>query len=823
MFRKIALPITLPILLVTLLFGILKTTSQAQEVSQPEQPAVKEQIVLPPFTNTYRIGILSDITTLNVWALHDTQQSPVNEFVLGDFYPSLYRFSDQQQAWVPYLASNFPTPLTPSMGYIVSQVPLKTGLQWSDGSPLTADDIAFTINTAITMSLGGEWQAYNNASLHHAEATSPLTLTLFYNVAPTIEQHQFGTLMGPIVSEDYWTVPVANALAQPNPIAYLYNFISANEPTAGPYTLFGQVQGFEIYLAANPHYALKGVNIRHYANGAYQETGPFGTFTAYGNPTGAFDLNYVYGPYFDEVKYSIYASEGAALAALAAADVDVILDTNALSSSDFTTLTDQVLVDGAENGRNQRHYLGLNHNRPSLGTTAFRQALSIWLDRQAIINDAGQDALPAWDLLPAGQHFWYTDTTQLGADLFPQQRVNQAVSILSNAGFTWNITPTWDINSQTLIPGEGLNTPTGTLESPLTLLAPVDDALLAAAALPLAQALNDLGLSVTAVLTDTPIFNDLIWTQQAFDLFLADWDLDNTPSHLCAPFTSTPANISGYANPMLDTACSGYLSAPDLLAARPYVWQMQTILANDLPYLPLFTLPLREAYRFDHVHYPYTDALDGLGGRNGLTAVARPVISATIRPDIATTLIYTGTQGARIVVEVGSGSVARTYVMLFTSQTVPGYPLPAGQQFINHAFDLEVPYNRSDIFLPYLPFNSRPGIPLGTHTYLPLVLQNEGNGLGVGVTAVPSYQPQFNPNSDSFFFLKPITITVQYRDSDVIAVDEDTLQLLYWSGQEWHDAGTTCDPNEPSYANDPTNNILKVNLCHFSRFATAGN
>ena len=824
MFRKLALPIALPILLVTLLFAGLKTPSPKRVAAQEKQPIAQQQIVLPPFTNTYRIGILADITTQNVWAIHDTQQSAVNDFVLSDLYPSLYRFSDQQQAWVPYLAQDFPTALTPSMGYIVSQVPLKSGLQWSDGSSLTAVDVAFTINTAITMSLSGDWQAYNNAYLHHAEATSPLTLTLFYSVTPTIEQHQFGTLMGPIVSQNYWAVPVADAIADSDPVGYLYNFISANEPTAGPFTLFGRVPGVIISLAANPYYALKGAKITHYVNGAYEEIGAANayTITAYGTSDSDVDLSYVIGPYFDEVNYQIFSTESEATTALAAGDIDLILNENSLSAGLLAGLTEQLLISGVENGRNQLTYLGLNHNYTPLDTTEFRQALSIWLNRQAVGHNAGQDVVPTWDLLPDGQRFWYTPTTQIGVDLFPHQRVNEAVTVLADAGFTWDITPTWNINNQTLIPGDGLRSPTGTLLSPMTLLAQADDVQLTDIAPLMVQALNDLGLSVTAVLTTTPAFTDLIWTQQNFDIFIANWDLDNTPSYLCTAFSNAPSNISSYNNTTLNALCDDYLNAPDMLTARPSIWQGQAILANDLPYVPLFALPLREAYRLDRVYYPYTDALNGLAGRNGLTAVARPVITASIQPDIGTTLIYTSLQGTNITIEIGPGSVSQPFVMLFMPQSDPGYPLPSGRQFINHAFDLEVPQQRWDVFLPYMAHDARLGAgSQNERAYLPL-MAHSGVG-GLATTAVSPYQaPRNSTTANSFFFLKPITITIEYQDSDVMGLDEMDLQLLYWGGNNWQDAGQTCGGNSPGYEYNPLLNTFKVFVCHFSRFATVG-
>ena len=46
---------------------------------------------------------------------------------------------------------------------------------------------------------------------------------------------------------------------------------------------------------------------------------------------------------------------------------------------------------------------------------------------------------------------------------------------------------------------------------------------------------------------------------------------------------------------------------------------MQTFLADDLPYVPLFDTPLVEAYRSDRIGYPYIQSLGGLQNAAGMT------------------------------------------------------------------------------------------------------------------------------------------------------------------------------------------------------------
>ena len=59
------------------------------------------------------------------------------------------------------MASDFPTELVKeSIGgaeFWTAEVPMKEGIQWSDGEPVTADDVVFTVNTVLEMQLGSGW------------------------------------------------------------------------------------------------------------------------------------------------------------------------------------------------------------------------------------------------------------------------------------------------------------------------------------------------------------------------------------------------------------------------------------------------------------------------------------------------------------------------------------------------------------------------------------------------------------------------------------------------------------------------------------------
>jgi hypothetical protein len=73
-----------------------------------------------------------------------------------------------------------------------------------------------------------------------------------------------------------------------------------------------------------------------------------------------------------------------------------------------------------------------------------------------------------------------------------------------------------------------------------------------------------------------------------------------------------------------------------------------------------------------------------------------------------------------------------------------------------------------------------------------------------------------------FVFNEPVTITIHYSAQDVRFVsDENELTLRRWDGSLWQDATETCDPPS-TVVRDPSQRLLRVPICHLSRFALFG-
>jgi hypothetical protein len=73
-----------------------------------------------------------------------------------------------------------------------------------------------------------------------------------------------------------------------------------------------------------------------------------------------------------------------------------------------------------------------------------------------------------------------------------------------------------------------------------------------------------------------------------------------------------------------------------------------------------------------------------------------------------------------------------------------------------------------------------------------------------------------------FTFNEPVTITIHYSAQDVRLIsNENDLTLRWWDGSVWQDAAETCDPPSTT-VRDPPQGLLRVPICHLSRFALLG-
>lgn len=183
-----------------------------------------------------------------------------------------------------------------------------------------------------------------------------------------------------------------------------------------------------------------------------------------------------------------------------------------------------------------------------------------------------------------------------------------------------------------------------------------------------------------------------------------------------------------------------------------------------------------------------------------------------VDPDSGGTLSYVDAEGLTTTIEIPAGAVVETTTLVYTPLDSPGYPIPSGWQFAEHAFDLDAYCTANQVYLPLVVRNYQAGTLLtgdpGRPRAFPRSLTTAcASGAGT-VPCSPTLQ-------------KPITITVYYSDDDVAGIDENNLGLYYWTGTQWQDAAGTCTPTS-TYFRDTTGNVLSVPICHLSRFGLLG-
>ena len=586
----------------------------------------------------YKLGIFEDLTTTNYWAYLGPDTTIWNSYVLSGGKPALYSLSDQRFDWIPSAATDFPTPVVEETAggttLWTTEVVLKKGMKWSDGNDVTAEDFIFTAHTVRDLELSGNWSSsVDTEFFDHAEALDPYKLKIYFKQKPGLARWQFGLAFMPILSKAFWEPVVEEAKKQGTTVEQqraLYAHVPENEPSAGGYIFEKWENGAFAEKVKNPDHYFEGSSIIQYSNGAYSESKPgVYDFGAYGDPEGDKVLDYTVGPFADSSIYSIFGNQETAVLALKKGDIDFMLNPLGLQRGLQEQLKGQAGLETLENANNGFRYLGFNMRHPPMNIKAFRQAVAILIDKEFLTSTVLQGvAIPMYTTVPEGNGFWYNPNVSLiGKGLSRTERTEEAVKLLKDAGFTWEKEPKVSENGTVEVEGKGLKLPNGDPMPELEILSPSPgyDPLRSTFAIWIERWLNDMGIPAKAKLTDFNVIVEKIADPDGFDIWILGWGLSNFPDYLEAFFHSRHAegdglNRGGYSNPEFDALAEQLLIETDLDAARDQVFKMQEFLADDLPYVVLFTTPLLESYRSDRLTFPYTGTLGGLQSTNGMTS-----------------------------------------------------------------------------------------------------------------------------------------------------------------------------------------------------------
>ena len=139
-----------------------------------------------------------------------------------------------------------------------------------------------------------------------------------------------------------------------------------------------------------------------------------------------------------------------------------------------------------------------------------------------------------------------TRTFPIGMGLTRAERIETAIGLLKEAGFTWETEPRLSEDGQFVEQqGEGLAMPDGSPVAAMEVLAPSAgyDPLRSTFAIWIERWLNEIGIPLRANLTGFNVIVDRVFNQQDFDMWILGWGLSAFPDYLEAFFHSRHSGL----------------------------------------------------------------------------------------------------------------------------------------------------------------------------------------------------------------------------------------------------------------------------------------
>lgn len=386
---------------------------------------------------------------------------------------------------------------------------LRPDLKFSDGTPLTADDVVFTYSSVINPDFNAPDRALYTP-ITAIEAVDPLTVkfTLAAPYAPLLSYLDKGIVSKAAVEggKDPATDPIG----------------------AGPMTLVAWNRGSDIVLKASPTY-------------------------------------WAGAPEVTDVTVKIIGDNSARAQAFEAGDLDVIQ--SPLSPNDIERLAADARFGNAIMAGLGVTYINYNVKDPLLADVGMRQAFSMLIDQQSIVNDIyqGVDQIASSIILPSSWAY-SADIKQ------PTFDVAKAVAKFNELGWT-------DTDADGILDKDGK-------KLTVTLATHSEDPNRVQAIEVTQAIMQSAGVDAQVQITDWPSFSTNYVQKGLHQIALLGWLNIVDPDRLLFGQLSTggSTNWGGYSNPEVDTLLQEGRSSLDQAARTTAYQKAATILASDLPY-----------------------------------------------------------------------------------------------------------------------------------------------------------------------------------------------------------------------------------------------
>lgn len=232
---------------------------------------------------------------------------------------------------------------------------LRSGLKWSDGTPLTSADVKtaadlFTASDAKGNSLYGSQDGWPNTEIASVTASDPTTTVVKLNTLDVTF-----LLVALVDSGTFTPLPTAvygSFLSHPADVQNSDNNFWP-KVTSGAFTITDRVKADHITLARNPNY--------------YQ--GPD-------------------KPYLDKINFKIIPDQNTILTALQAGSVDATWFADINKVPQYNAISGYKVYGNVPSGYEAAHF---NFKNPILADPVVRQAMSMSFDNQPLIHDIWHD------------------------------------------------------------------------------------------------------------------------------------------------------------------------------------------------------------------------------------------------------------------------------------------------------------------------------------------------------------------------------------------------------------------------------------------------
>jgi peptide/nickel transport system substrate-binding protein len=512
------------VLVVVVAMGLL-----ASPLANAQTPAAEEDLVL-------RVGVVSDLITDNPWAV----SAGSDWTVVTMQYDMMLKFAPEDLSPAPSLA----TGCEPNEDSTEWTCTLREGLKWSDGSPLTSRDIAFTYRFVIDNKVP-QYKSY-------------------FPFNPTFETPDDQTLI--------WKAEEPTFAPDVPPWVYIV-----------PEAVWAPYDGEELR-------AIKSVK-----NTPSIGSGPF-TLTEW-NPGQGWTMErnpYFWGeePEVDRIEYRLYSNQEAMIQALRNGEIDFA---DGLKPSLIAS------VEGIENVTVQRvvsdWWLNLAFNfggqgaeadpLPALHDITVRQAIAMAIDKEAIATKVYQGtAEPGDTIIRPASAFWHLDIPAEDEITYDPAAAND---LLDEAGYADS-------------DGDGIREDPETGD-PLELLMPASQDTTGAVESGelIVGFLDQIGIEVELRPVSDGKMGDY-WGAGNFDAYIWYWSGDPDPNYQLFVFTSEQCGAWSdgcWKDPEFDALYEEQRAVFDREARQEIVFEAQRRAYEQLPSVVLAYPGWLQAYRSD--------------------------------------------------------------------------------------------------------------------------------------------------------------------------------------------------------------------------------